>query len=167
MSNLLVKPSFAIRDREMRIGPISLFALIVIICMATLSVLTIATAHSSLVLSQRQAAATQELYLSETAGQTFIAVFDEILETQATDGKVTDEQLAILCESAQDVTGGAVEVTAHVEGSNVYAEFACEGGRTLKITLAIQPDGSYRIERWKMTNVVNEEQAIGTLYMDD
>ncbi len=213
MSNLLLKSSFNLRNRNVGIGPVSLFALIIIVCMATLAMLTVSTAHSSLVLSQRQAEATQELYLSETAAQTFLADLDEMLQTQAsgqaagteagqaagasTDqaagpdtnqasgtgtgqaagtntasaaqsaAVISDAQLIALRDSAQDATDGKVAVIARADGNNVYAEFACAGGRTLKITLAIQPDGTYQIERWKMTAVVNEEQEMGTLYLGD
>ena len=205
MSNLLLKSSFNLRNRNVGIGPVSLFALIIIVCMATLAMLTVSTAHSSLVLSQRQAEATQELYLSETAAQTFLADLDEMLQTQGggqaagteagqTAGTstgqaagadasqaagantasaaqsaavISDAQLIALRDSAQDATDGKVAVIARADGNNVYAEFACAGGRTLKITLAIQPDGTYQIERWKMTAVVNEEQEMGTLYLGD
>ena len=205
MSNLLLKSSFNLRNRNVGIGPVSLFALIIIVCMATLAMLTVSTAHSSLVLSQRQAEATQELYLSETAAQTFLADLDEMLQTQGggqaagteagqtagtstgqaagadasqTTGAntssaaqsaavISDAQLIALRDSAQDATDGKVAVIARADGNNVYAEFACAGGRTLKITLAIQPDGTYQIERWKMTAVVNEEQEMGTLYLGD
>ena len=205
MSNLLLKSSFNLRNRNVGIGPVSLFALIIIVCMATLAMLTVSTAHSSLVLSQHQAEATQELYLSETAAQTFLADLDEMLQTQGggqaagteagqtagtstgqaagadasqTTGAntssaaqsaavISDAQLIALRDSAQDATDGKVAVIARADGNNVYAEFACAGGRTLKITLAIQPDGTYQIERWKMTAVVNEEQEMGTLYLGD
>ena len=55
------------REENVRIGPVSVFTLIIIICLAVLAVLTISTANASLVLSQRQAVAAHELYLDETA----------------------------------------------------------------------------------------------------
>lgn len=166
MSNLLVKSPPTSRDHTARIGPISLFALVVIICMATLAVLAVSTAHSSLVLSQRQAAATQELYLDETAAQTFVAELDEVLAGNAGAGGASalEPQLVALRDKAQAATDGRVEVVARIDGNNVHAEFSCAGGRTLKVSLSIQPDGSWRIDRWRMTAVVNEEQPIGTLY---
>ena len=145
----------ASHEGDLGIGMISIFALIVILCMAVLSVLAVSTAHSSLVLSQRQASSTQELYLNETAAQTFVAGLEDA-------GAQAD--LATLCEESEAATDGAVSATATAGGDTVRAEFACEGGRTLEIEVALQPDGSVRIDSWRMTAVEAEEQPIGTLY---
>ena len=169
MRNLLAASSRTTRDHAVRIGPISVFALVIIICLAALAVLAVSTAHSSLVLSQRQAVATQELYLDETAAQTFLAELDEALagDGGARSAAALEPQLVSFCNKAESATDGQVEAFARIDGSNVLAEFSCAGGRTLKTSLAIQPDGSWRIERWRMTAVVNEEQPIGTLYTGD
>ena len=168
MSNLLVKSSFSVRSRNVRIGPVSLFALIIIVCMATLAVLTVATAHSSLVLSQRQAAATHELYVAETGGQTFLTNLNDMLKTQGVAPQggdvLTEKQLKVLCDSALNATGDEVETTAYADANNVYAELSSKDGRTLKITVAILPNGTYRVDRWMMTSVENEEQSFGSLY---
>ena len=78
---------------------------------------------------------------------------------------LSEEQLVALRESALAAADGEVEVAVRAEGNNVQAEFWCAGGRTLKITVQIQPDGTYRIDRWKMTSAENEEHPIGSLYM--
>ena len=52
----------------------------------------------------------------------------------------------------------------NVSGQQVRAEFSCANGRTLKIVVTVLPDGTYRIDKWKMTAVVNEEQPMGNLY---
>jgi len=142
-------------EGDLGIGMISVFALIVILCMAVLSVLAFSTAHSSLVLSQRQASSTQELYLNETAAQTFIA------------GLGGQANLDALCDEAEAATDGAVSATATAGGDTVQAEFTCAGGRTLSIEVTVQPDGSVRVDSWRMTAVEAEEQPIGTLYSVD
>ena len=163
-------------EENVRIGPISIFALIVIICLAVLAVLTVSTAHASLVLSQRQAQATHELYLAETAAQTFIAGIDEQLSNTSTPSAAStandaqaklssiDSNLVALRDEARDAFDGQVEITASTIDDQVLAEFSCEGGRTLKIAVTILPDGTYRIDKWKMTAVENEEQPLGNLY---
>ena len=148
------------------IGAISIFALIIILCLAVLSVLTIATAHSSLVLAQRQATATHELYLDETAAQTFVSGLDRILAASEGDGVATiGTQLDELCTDAVAATGGEVYATAQMSDQVVRAEFTGENGRILKIALTILPDGTYRIDSWRMAAVVNTEQPMGTLYL--
>ena len=138
------------REENVRIGPVSVFTLIIIICLAVLAVLTISTANASLVLSQRQAVAAQELYLDETAAQTFLAEIDD--------------RLAPLREGGNADAMSQVEVVTNVSGQQIRAEFSCANGRTLKIVVTVLPDGTYRIDKWKMTAVVNEEQPMGNLY---
>lgn len=159
----------AAREDHVRIGPISVFALIIIVCMAVLAVLTISTAHASLVLSERQALATQELYLDETAAQTFLAEMDARLEQTRGQGaaaalRAVESDLDEVRASAEEATGGQVSASADVSGQQVSAEFSCENGRTLKIAVTVLGDGTYRIDKWKMTAVENEEQPMGNLY---
>ena len=161
----------AARDRDVRIGPISLFTLIIVICLAVLAVLTFSTANATLVMSQRQATATSELYLDETAAQTLMAgVSDQLSAVQASGGNGTDGARAVeaalvdLRDQAQDATDGQVSVTASMDGKQLHADFACEGGRVLSIVVTIRDDCSYRIDRWKMTAVQNVEEPMGNLW---
>ncbi len=64
---------------KVRIGPITTITLIAIISMAVLAVLAASTAHATSVISDRQANATQMLYLNECAGQEFVAGIDDAL----------------------------------------------------------------------------------------
>ena len=173
-SSLLVSPktlasrpdSTSSQGGNTGIGAISIFALIVILCLAVLSVLTIATAHSSLVLAQRQATATHELYLDETAAQTFVSGLDRILAVSDGDAAAAvGRQLEDLCADAEAATDGTISATAHMSDQVVRAEFAGENGRILKIALTILPDGTYRVDSWRMAAVVNAEQPMGTLYL--
>ena len=150
------------------IGAISIFALIIILCLAVLSVLTIATAHSSLVLAQRQATATQELYRNETAAQAFMAEVDRVLTAPGGNSAATlNGQLVALCSTAEAAAGGDVKATAQMVGQTIRADFSSQNGRTLKIALTIQPDGTYRVDSWRMVAVVNDEQPIGNLYLSE
>lgn len=64
---------------SVRIGPISLFTLVIILCLAVLAVLSVTTARAELSVTERQAATTTETYGLETAGQTFVAEVDGAL----------------------------------------------------------------------------------------
>lgn len=66
---------------SVRIGPISLFTLIIILCLAVLSVLSLTTARAELSVTERQAATTTETYQLETAAQTFVAEVDGALSS--------------------------------------------------------------------------------------
>ena len=61
---------------SVRIGPISLFTLIIILCLAVLAVLSVTTARAELSVTERQAATTTETYQLEVRGQEFLAAVD-------------------------------------------------------------------------------------------
>ena len=116
------------REENVRIGPVSVFTLIIIICLAVLAVLTISTANASLVLSQRQAVAAQELYLDETAAQAFIAEVDDRLTPLRAGGSanamsVLETDLVPMRNAAQDAVDGQVEVLTNVSGQQLNADF--------------------------------------------
>lgn len=159
--------------QRVRIGAISLFALVVIISLAVLTVLSFTTANASLMLAQRQATATTELYLDERAAQEFVAGVDALLsETRASEGesqagsagvRAVEGELQGLCSKAREVAGGQVQVSANVDGQEIRAEFACDNGRTLSILIVVRDNGTYRIDKWKMSAVQNEEPGQGQL----
>lgn len=64
---------------SVRIGPISLFTLIIILCLSVLAVLSVTTARAELSVTERQAATTTETYGLETAAQMFVAEVDGAL----------------------------------------------------------------------------------------
>ena len=146
------------------IGAISIFALVIILCLAVLSVLTMATAHSSLVLSQRQAEATHQMYANEVAAQAFVADVDAALSASGGSISSIEGRLASMGENAKQAANGATDVSARVDGDRIIAEFGCEGGRTLRVTLAVE-GGTYRIDSWRTIAIVNEEPPMGSLYL--
>ena len=145
------------------IGAVSIFALVIILCLSVLSVLAAATAHSSHVLAERQAHATWQLYQNELAAQTFVAGVDAYAAGGA---DAVEGALSELCSAASQAAGGEVEVFASMDGPHVRATFTCSGGRTLAVAITVQ-DGTYSIDSWRTTAIVNEEQPMGTLYQGD
>lgn len=75
---------------SVRIGPISLFALIAVICLATLAVLSITTANASYRLASLQADSMTQQYQAELAAQSFVASVD----ASYADATVDAEKLA-------------------------------------------------------------------------
>ena len=199
---------------RVRIGSISIFALMIVICLAVLAVLAFSTATASLTMAQRQATATTELYLDEVAAQEFLAGIDALLAEQRTSsalqggtsgaaqggsssaelvrnewGNVAydenglvivrekgsgnadlasiEKALPDLCAAAQRAADGKVAASAHPYGNRIAAEFSCQNGRLLNIFVTVRDDSTYRIDRWKMSAVQNEEPPEGQLMIID
>ncbi len=159
------------RADNVRIGPLSIFTLIVVLCLAVLAVLSFSTAHASMVLAERQATATSELYLDEVAAQEFVSGVDAKLAAVRAGGgggaeavQAVSGALIELRNAAQSAASGEVEVTAAMGDDTVTARFECQNGRTLTIAITILPDARYRIDTWKMSAVQNEAQPEGSLW---
>lgn len=159
------------RADNVRIGPISLITLIIVVCMAVMGVLAISTSVATKTISDRQADATQRLYLDERSGQEFVAGVDAVLVGVRASGggaqdgaRAVDRVLDDISEDARAAADGRVECTASVNGTSVAAEFVCENTRLLSIAITIRDDATYRIDEWKMASVQNEPDAMGLLW---
>lgn len=159
------------KGARVRIGPASLFTLVIIVCLSVLAVLAASTANATYAMSARMGTATQEYYLDDAAGQVIVAGIDETLAGVRANGgdaaaamRALDSDLSGICERARAYAGGNVDVTASMEDGQVNAEIDCHNGRVLKVTVTVLDDATYRIDCWKMTAVQNEEQPTGNLW---
>lgn len=159
------------RGRDVRIGPASLFTLVVIVCMAVLVVLAASTAHATLVMSMRMAASTHDFYVDERVGQVLLSNIDSTLgdaraASKSADAAASELESALpeICASATSEAKDEADVTASLEGRRLNAEITCNNGRVLKIGVTILDDATYRIDKWEMTAVENEEQPTGNLW---
>lgn len=75
-------------------GPISLTSLVIVLCLAVMCVLTVATAHAIELAAARQMSATTDIYACESAGQEFLANVDSVL-AQVRTGQETSSGEAI------------------------------------------------------------------------
>jgi hypothetical protein len=102
-----------------RIGPISLFTLIIILCLAVLAVLSITTARAELSITERQAATTTETYQLEVQGQEFVAAVDGALASggeTALEAVLAEYGIAVTAAPAGDAAAaGAVPAGEAVE----------------------------------------------------
>ena len=159
---------------NVRIGPISILTLIAIICIAVLAVLAISTSHASLVISERQAISTNNMYLDEMAAQEFVAQIDEQLALIRLPGgravsdtaaeQAINATLDNVIQTARDSVNGRVQITAEYKNNELRADFTTDNVRTLSILLEIMPDGSCRVQEWKMAAVENETPPEGELW---
>ena len=140
---------------SVRIGPISLFTLIVVLCLAVMAVLSVSTAQAGFAITQRQAAMTTSTYENEVAAQEFIAHVDAALAgVRDNGGDASDAKKAI-----EPVLAQYAENNAKVEGSTVTATFVAQGNRTLSVELAINNDATYSVVSWKATTLWEQSQS--------
>ena len=156
---------------KVRIGPISLITLIIVICMAVLGVLAASTSHATQTISERQANASQQMYLNEKAGQELVADIDAVLVNQRAAGAsatraaaAVESELDTICQAARDTAGGRVDCTANVDNTTVKAQFICDNARTLSVAVTIRDDATYRIDQWKMASVQQAAPGMGNLW---
>lgn len=83
-------------DKPMKLGSITLLMLIVFLCMAILSTLTLATAIADLKLAQKYGAHVQRVYAMNGLGEHLLLKVDEAMEK----GQTKNEILALLPENA-------------------------------------------------------------------
>ena len=159
------KQNTANREEHVRIGPLSLFTLIAVICLAVLAVLEFSTANASKTLADRQRDAVSSLYVNETAAQCFMAQLDDELAASGKAG--VDNALGSCVQAATDAAQDAVEVSASYADDTVYAEFTGAEGRALSVEVTIRDNATYRIDKWKVVAVQNEEEPQGNLWTGD
>lgn len=136
---------------SVRIGPISLFALIAVICLATLAVLAVNTSRASDSLAHMQADSVTQQYAAESAAQQFVGLVD------ASAGFPSAQAVTAIATQVQ-ADNTDVTVTAALENGAVTAQFACPNGRLLDIAVAPEGNG-YRIAKWNMTAKVNSAET--------
>lgn len=123
---------------SVRIGPISLFTLIIILCLAVLAVLSITTARAELSITERQAATTTETYQLEVQGQEFVAAVDGAL---ASGGETALE--AVLAEYGIAVTAapaGDAAAAGAVPAGEAIEDETSSGGTTSAAGTTISDD---------------------------
>lgn len=140
---------------SVRIGPISLFALVIILCLAVMAVLSVTTAQATYAAAERQASFTADTYANERAAQEFTANVDAVLSTARSSGAGTAAALAEVKRVLPE---------ASIEGSTIRAEFSTDSGRSLAIELEINADTTYTITSWKATTLWTENGVGETLW---
>ena len=86
----------------------------------------------------------------------------ELADDQTALDRATDAALAI--PAARDLQGDLqLQVSTDAIGDTYSASFDCGNGRQLEIALIKDGDGDLRVQRWRMTTVVNDEPMMGNL----
>ena len=149
---------------SVRIGPISVFSLVIILCLAVLAVLSVTTAQASYALTNRQAVFSTDQYQNEAAAQRFVGLVDqELVKVRQGTASAADVRAGLATrvnDIAQDaaaretnasITGGAL-----MNGNTVLATFSTAAGHVISVKMDIPDSGVYQIMEWKQTTKWNE-----------
>lgn len=171
------------RLSTVRMGPISVFALVIILCLAVLGVLSASTATAGSSLAQRQASFAADDYRNEVAGQQLYAAADDALEPVRAAGGDAAAAVAALEAALPDIAAAAQEgfaegevaaasgtasgmaaepaptVQASIESGTLSAHIQSSSGRCLDIQLEVQPDATLAVTAWKATTLWEEDDT--------
>ena len=133
-------------NSTVRIGPISLFTLVIILCLAVMAVLSATTAQATYTAAEKQALFTDDTYANESAAQSAVASIDAALASVRDAGGGLDAALA-----AVDKALPTDAASAQRDGASVFLTFTTPSGRTLDVELTIKANATYEISQWKAT----------------
>lgn len=134
--------------KQLRLGSITLLFTVIVLCVATLSALSAATAHADKAVADKYAAQITGLYGAECAGQEWLAQVHAAMTEKGT----------ALRQS--DLPAGSV-----LDGDTIAVQLALEDGHVLDIALQRTDDApGYRILRWENTVAWTENTDIGNLW---
>lgn len=141
---------------SVRMGPISLFTLVIVLCLAVLGVLAITTAQATFAAAEKQALFTTDTYMNETAAQEFVAEVDAALASVREEGG----DYAEAREAVQEI----LPADATFENATVSVTFTADSGRILDVQLTIRQDATYEITTWKATTEWTNTDSGETLW---
>jgi hypothetical protein len=154
------------RRGAVRIGPISLFTLVAVVCLAVMSVLVVTTSRAMYTMAQLQASSTTDGYAAESAAQEFLSGVDAALASSHAGGKsaaisAVGSALPSLESQAQ---AEGVTTSAETTTDGITATFSTSEGRKLEVVLSVGDDARYKISKWKLTAEQNDDGTGETLW---
>lgn len=138
---------------SVRIGPVSLFSLVVILCLAVMAVLTLTTAQATYAAAEKQARFAADTYANERAAQNLVAEVDAALAPVRAGGGSRTEALAAVADAL------AQNGEAALDGNRVRATFETDSGRTLSVVLTVNDNATYTVSQWKATTQWNDTDS--------
>ena len=145
-------------------GPISVFALVIILCLAVLGVLSVTSASAGSALAQRQAEFAVDDYRNEIVGQSFYAHADDVLAQVRAQGGDAQAASAALEAAMVDIGSAAssdagvpITLSTSLDGGELEVRIQAQSGRCLDIEFAIQPDATLSVAAWKATTLWIED----------
>ncbi len=144
----------SLRSNEtvIRMGPITVIALLIVIALATLGVLSLTTARASNVAASKQDASIQALYENERAAQEFLAEVDAALVPAR--NNVLDAKGAV-----KTIRQAGLLADAEVDGTTISKSFANDV-RKLNVILVIRDDLNYQVISWKTESTIDTTEEV-------
>ena len=144
----------SLRSNEtvIRMGPITVIALLIVIALATLGVLSLTTARASNVAASKQDSAIQALYENESEAQQFLADLDTAL-IPARNNALSATEAAESLESTGSLAG------ATIDGITISQTFENET-RKLNVIVVIRDDLNYQVVSWKTESTIETEESV-------
>lgn len=140
-------------DKPVKLGSLTLLLIVVLICLATLSVLAFTTARADLALARKHAQMVQQVYETDAIAQDFLASTDEALAgAQGLSGDAFVKKMQEL------LPGDAV-----VEEDHIYAVITGTENRQVTIELSLL-DGKYQITRWEPSVIWEPDETMDGLW---
>lgn len=145
-------------------GVFSLIAMLVSVCLMAFGMLIASMALSTSAVATKRADTVTSIYGLESVAQEFLSELDNAIAS----GVPVLEAADIACSAVRTIgtpTGGQVAVEASTErGDDGTCRIHLESsGRTIDVTLSINPDGTYEILGWESKASLQEEPKIGRL----
>ena len=138
-------------EAAVRIGPITVMTLLIVLALATLSVLSLTTARAAQIAVTKQDDSIQALYQNERAAQRFLAELDNALAQQRAAG-ATPEQAARSLASQPFAEGSTAE-------GAILSRVFDDTSRQLSVKVEIRSDMTYQIASWTtLSNIDTNEQ---------
>lgn len=140
---------------SVRMGPISVFALVITLCLSVMAILTTATASANYNEATKQANFTTGLYADEVAAQEMLASIDEVLaDSKKAGGK------AAAMNKLREILPKETSFT----NDSIALSFVAADGRRLTVNITINNDCSYTINQWKTSTQWNPSAQTETLW---
>lgn len=133
-------------DSSVRIGSITIFALVIVLCIAVMGMLSVSTGRAALAASEKQAAYTSEIYQNEKEAWEFVSEVDRTLYDLRSTWWWSKYQGIINAAEVVDATEGA-----SIDEDVISAKFTSENGKTLTVKMTITDDLNLRIDEWKVS----------------
>lgn len=133
-------------ESSVRIGSITIFALVIVLCIAVMGMLAVSTGRAALASSEKQAMYTSEIYQNEKDAWEFVTKVDKVLYDLRNTWWWSKAQGIIDATEVVDETEGA-----SIDNDEISATFTSENGKTLSIKMTITNDLQLTIDEWKVS----------------
>ena len=158
------------QGKAVRMGPISLFVLIVVVCVAVLAALSFTTAQAQYTVAKRQASMETSYYANDAVGERLLFEANEQLPAIWATGASPSSAAGTLCSRLNATISEAAQARGvslgllESDGNTIKATISAPDGRTLNIVLELKRGANVEVKQWKITTERNEEITDGKLF---